>query len=210
MDVTVILPALNESKTIADIITVCNKSEYVYEVIVIDDGSTDNTSEISKIAGATVFRNEENKGKANAMLLGTKEAKTDTLLFLDADLMGLTLEHINDLIKPIINNEADLALGIFTGGRMKTDLAHKVTPFLSGQRCIKKDLFLEAVSSSSDLGYGIEVFMSLFLLKQKKRVMKIHLHNLTHVMKEEKNGKGKGMKNRFKMYEEILSVFFKK
>ena len=208
--VTTIIPALNEAKTICEIISTCMQSEYVSEVIVIDDGSTDNTFEAANKAGAKVFRIEKNKGKGHVMLLGAKEAKEDTFLFLDADLIGLNLEHVNSLIEPVVNNDVDATLGIFTGGRIKTDLAHIVTPFLSGQRCIKKDLFLDAVSSNSNSGYGVELVISLFLLKNKKKVLKIPLHNLTHVMKEEKNGKGTGMKKRLKMYEEILAVFFKK
>lgn len=208
--ISTIIPALNESKTISDVVTTCKQSELVSEVIVIDDGSVDNTYDTAVNAGAKTIRIDENRGKGYAMLLGAKEAKEDVFLFLDADLIGLNIEHVNNMIEPVIKGDCDSTLGLFTKGRMKTDLAHMITPFLSGQRCIKKDILIDALSTNPDLGYGVEIAISLFLLKNKKKVIKIPLNNLTHVMKEEKNGQRKGIKRRLKMYEEILAVLFKK
>ena len=208
--ISTIIPALNESKTISEIITICKQSEHVSEVIVVDDGSIDNTYDVAINSGAKTIRIDENKGKGYVMLLGAKEAKEDIFLFLDADLIGLNIEHVNNMIEPVINGECESTLGLFTKGRIKTDLAHIITPFLSGQRCIKKEILFEALSTNPDLGYGVELAISLFLKKNKKKVIKIPLNNLTHVMKEEKNGQGKGIKKRLKMYEEILAVLFKK
>lgn len=208
-NVSVIIPAFNEEKTVASVIRACKESSYVNEVIVVDDGSIDNTSKVALKEGAKVLKEDVNKGKAYAMLRGCNRAKGEIILFLDADLIGLTSSHVNDLIEPVINGEADSTLGVFVGGRFRTDLAHAITPFLSGQRCMKKELFLSA-ANSIDLRYGIEVALSKYFAKNDLEVLKVYLHNVTHVMKEEKAGKGKGVLERLKMYWEIFITLFKK
>lgn len=206
---SVIIPAFNEEKTVSEVIHACRESKYVSEVIVVDDGSTDQTSEVAKKAYAKVIREENNRGKAYAMLRGSGEAKENILLFLDADLIGLTTLHVNDLIEPVIAEKTDSTLGIFIGGRMRTDLAHFITPFLSGQRCMRKELFLSAINSV-DLRYGIEVALSKYFVRNGLTILKVFLHNVTHVMKEEKAGKSKGILERLRMYWEIFLVLFKK
>ena len=136
--ISAIIPALNESKTISDVVTICKQSEHVSEVIVIDDGSIDNTYDVAINSGAKAIRVDENRGKGFAMLLGAKEAKEDIFLFLDADLIGLNIEHVNNMIKPVINGECESTLGLFTKGRMKTDLAHKINPVSFRSKVYKK------------------------------------------------------------------------
>jgi glycosyltransferase involved in cell wall biosynthesis len=208
--VSVVIPAFNEEKTISQIVATCSESKYVDEVIVVDDGSIDNTSEFALHAGAKVIREETNKGKAYALYRGSCEAKGEILLFLDADLIGLNSSHVDSLIKPVISGEVQSTVGIFVGGRFQTDLAHAITPFLSGQRCIGKELFLSSICSYDGLRYGIEVVLSKYLAKNDLKVLKVPLHNVTHLMKEEKTGKGKGILERVKMYLNIFLALFKK
>ena len=207
--VSVIIPAFNEEKTVSGIVSICRESKYVSEVIVVDDGSIDQTSKVAEQVCAKVIREEINKGKTYAMLRGSNEAKEKILLFLDADLIGLDVTHVNSLIEPIINGNADSTLGVFVGGRFRTDLAHAITPFLSGQRCMKKELFLSAVNSL-DLRYGIEITLSKYFAKAELKILKVPLCNVTHVMKEEKTGKGRGILDRAKMYGEIFLALFRK
>lgn len=207
--VSVIIPAYNEEKTVASVIRACKESNYINEVIVVDDGSIDNTAEVALREGAKVLRDDVNKGKAHAMLRGCNEAKCEIILFLDADLIGISGSHIDELIEPVASGETDSTLGVFVGGRFRTDLAHAITPFLSGQRCMKKELFLSA-ANSMDLRYGVEIALSKYFAKNDLEVLKVRLHNVTHVMKEEKAGKGKGILERIKMYWEIFLALFKR
>jgi len=93
-DISIIIPAFNEAKELPlfldKLISYCNKSENIYEIIVVDDGSNDKTLDI-----ATSYRTQfsnlhtieigENKGKGHAVKRGILEATGEVGLFLDAD-----------------------------------------------------------------------------------------------------------------------------
>ena len=84
--VSVVIPALNEGPTIADVVRACaTNTPGLLEVIVVDDGSTDNTSAAAAAAGADVLRLELNRGKGFALQRGIDRAKGEILLFIDAD-----------------------------------------------------------------------------------------------------------------------------
>lgn len=107
--ITAILPAYNEEVSIGSI--VLSTQKYVDRVIVIDDGSTDNTQEIAKLAGAEVIRHNSNRGKGAALRTGFEAAKdSDIIVTIDSD--GQHNPHeIPGLILPIINGEADIVNG---------------------------------------------------------------------------------------------------
>ncbi|RAP48768.1 MAG: glycosyl hydrolase [Methanosphaera sp. rholeuAM6] len=107
--VAVLLPAYNEEVAIASMILL--SSQYATEVIVIDDGSTDRTKQISELAGATVLSHKTNKGKGVALKTGFDYAKDfDIIVTIDADGQHNPSE-IPLLIEPIANDEADLVNG---------------------------------------------------------------------------------------------------
>lgn len=106
--ISAIIPAYNEEKTIGEIVTLTLR--HVDEVIVIDDGSIDNTGAIARGAGADVMRNQVNKGILVSLASGIKAANGDILVMLDADGQH-DPEEIPILVEPIMKNEADLVLG---------------------------------------------------------------------------------------------------
>ncbi|HHI00582.1 MAG TPA: glycosyltransferase family 2 protein, partial [Thermococcus litoralis] len=81
--ISVIIPAYNEAKRIGKVLS--KIPEFVDEVIVVDDGSEDSTSEVAKNHGAEVIRIEENQGKGAAMREGIKKVSGDIVIFMDAD-----------------------------------------------------------------------------------------------------------------------------
>lgn len=101
MRITAIIPAYNEESTIGEVVKITNQNSMVEEVIVISDGSTDRTGKVAKQYGAKVIELEENIGKGGAMLIGAVNSDADILLFLDADLIGLTTGHIDNLLLQI-------------------------------------------------------------------------------------------------------------
>ena len=108
-NVAILLPAYNEEVAIASMILLSSK--YANEVIVIDDGSTDRTKEVSELAGATVLSHKINKGKGVALKTGFEYAKNfDIIVTIDADGQHNPSE-IPLLIKPIEDGVADLVNG---------------------------------------------------------------------------------------------------
>lgn len=208
MSVTAIIPAYNEEQTIAGVINCVGRVDKIQEVIVVSDGSTDMTAEIARDCGADVIELEENVGKGGAIKAGLSECESSIILFLDADLIGLTEKHVEDLIAPVLDNRADMTIGIFKNGRMVTDLAQKVTPYLSGQRAIKRSI-IERIPNIDITRYGVEVALTKYLKKFSARVVEVELPDMTHVTKEEKLGIIKGVQARLKMYWDIVKILSK-
>ena len=105
------MPAYNEGKYIGTL--VLNTRQYVDEVIVVDDGSSDNTAEIARLAGADVIRHRKNKGYGAAIQSIIAEAKKrdpDILVVLDADDQH-SPQEIPHLIKPIQQEGCDFVIG---------------------------------------------------------------------------------------------------
>ena len=109
----VIIPALNEEKSIAKVIADIPKA-VVVEVIVIDNGSIDNTVAVAQAAGATVLVEPE-RGYGAACLKGigyisNQAGKTDIVIFLDGDYSDFP-EEIPDVIAPILKDNSDMVIG---------------------------------------------------------------------------------------------------
>lgn len=205
MNVTAVIPAYNEEQTIAGVVKCVKSIEKIQKVIVVSDGSTDRTAEIARDCGADVIELNENVGKGGAIKAGINECGTEIILFLDADLIGLTEKHVLDLIEPVINDKADMTVGIFKKGRIVTDLAQKVTPYLSGQRAIKKSI-IEKLHNIDITRYGVEVALTKYVEKHSVRVQEVDLPDMTHITKEEKLGLIKGVHARLKMYWDIVKI----
>lgn len=207
MHVAAVIPAYNEETTIAEIVQVLKQCDEVSEIIVVDDGSEDHTAERAREAGARVIGHPCNMGKAHAMKTGVDSTQASVLLYLDADLIGLSPAHVRALLRPVLEGEADMTVGIFDDGRVATDLAQIVAPYLSGQRAIRREVMEELFRMAPDAdlcGYGIEVALNRHVREQGYRVVEVPLEEMSHRMKEEKMGLVRGVKARLKMYYEIL------
>lgn len=199
-----IIPAYNEAKTIGSVIDVLVRCSLVEQVIVVSDGSTDCTVQIAlDYDNVEVIELLENRGKGGAIKAGMDHTDAGMLLFLDADLIGLTESHVIDLLKPVLDGEAAMTIGLFEKGRVATDIAQKMAPFLSGQRALKREL-LESISDFDLSRFGAEVALHRYVEGHNIPVTQINLPDLSHVMKEEKLGFWKGISARGKMYWEII------
>ena len=103
--VKVIIPAYNEAAAISKVIG--DIPNFIQETIVVDNGSTDLTSEVAKCAGATVLV-EPNKGYGSACLKGIEyiqnsNQKTDIVVFLDCFYCDFP-EQISEILAPILNH----------------------------------------------------------------------------------------------------------
>ncbi len=146
------MPAYNESKYIGSM--VLNTKQYVDEVVIIDDGSTDDTSKIAGLAGAAVIRHPQNKGYGAAILSIFAEAKKrdpDILIILDADSQH-NPQEIPDIIKPILNG-----YDVVIGTREKQ--ADKI-PFYRrlGQKVISGSVNILSTEHLTDTECGFRAF----------------------------------------------------
>ena len=92
--ITAIIPAYNEERTLGRVLSVVTQVEQIHQIIVVDDGSTDDTAAVAQTWQAQDNRvilqqMRCNGGKGGAMFAGARMAQNDLLLFLDADLLGL-------------------------------------------------------------------------------------------------------------------------
>lgn len=124
--ITIIIPAYNEESTVGEVVKTAKKLSYVSEIIVVNDGSNDNTEDEAKNAGAIVINHKTNQGKGSAIETGVKHATGDILAFIDADISNLTSKKIDVMIKPIIEHKADITKTKFSrqSGRV-TELTAK-------------------------------------------------------------------------------------
>ncbi len=210
MSVSVVVPAYNEAGRISAVLRPVVASTVVDEVIVVDDGSDDGTTEEASKHPVRLIRLPENRGKAAALDAGVSEARNDTLLFLDADLVGLTTAHVDRLISAYRDGTPDMVVGIFSSGRKNTDLAQKINPFASGQRVLSRQVWERAKENVHEMDYGIEIALSKLVAKEGWEKVHVKLDGVTHVLKEKKRGFTKGMLDRLKMYGDMIKWLFKK
>jgi phosphoserine phosphatase len=142
-EVSVVIPVLNESARIASVVRLALQSSRVGEVIVVDDGSIDDTPELAKTAGARVFTSKF-IGKGGSMEEGLLEARHDTILYLDGDLAGLSDNLVDQMTDPVLRGEADFVKARFSRG------AGRVTILTA--RPLLRTYFPELVEFAQPLG----------------------------------------------------------
>src|SRR4249920_1242769 len=123
--ISVIIPALNEEKTIGSVVKFCLADPLVAEVIVVDDRSTDNTAREASKSGAKVILSDV-RGKGISMREGISYAYNELIVFLDGDIDPYPEKTIRNLVNPILDAKADFVKGAFArnAGRV-TELVAK-------------------------------------------------------------------------------------
>jgi glycosyltransferase involved in cell wall biosynthesis len=202
-----IIPAFDEATRVGRVVEVCVSSQLFQTVLVIDDGSQDDTAAAAKEAGAKAIRHETNRGKAEGMLTGLRNTSEPIVCFLDADLLAVTSDHLRHLVQPVCLGEHRAQLAVFSGGRMATTLAQKVAPMISGQRCLRREL-LDGFEGWGS-GFGIETAINAHLLKHGVHMQIVDWHGAAHVMKEEKRGLLRGLRARLGMYRDIAVTWLR-
>ncbi|MFN4285876.1 MAG: HAD-IB family phosphatase [Lacibacter sp.] len=173
--VTVIIPALNEAETIAQVVRFAFLNEQVTEVIVVDDKSFDDTVALAKGAGAKVITSTK-LGKGASMKDGLLCATNDILVFLDGDIDPYPPNTIKDLTAPLLAGTHDFVKATFgrNAGRVTElvakpllnilfpELANFDQP-LSGMIAGRKSFF-EQIDFYDDYGVDIGILIDMHLL----------------------------------------------
>lgn len=217
--VSIIIPAYNEGERILDTLNGISNLDEIDEIIVVDDGSSDKTYDLAKSINSDkikCFKLDKNSGKGYALNFGLKNISKEANIvgFLDADL-GNTSSEVLKLVKPIINNEADVSIAKFPPPKKKGGLGFvknlakesvlemtgvELTSTLSGQRVFKKEVL--KIFDEIPFGYGVEVGMTIDILKNNYKIIEV-LVNMTH---NETGRNLKGFIHRGKQYYHIKKV----
>jgi len=162
------IPCLNEEAFIGDIVT--RAKRYVDKVIVVDDGSTDNTSEAAQAAGAEVIKHKTRQGAGGATKTAFEAAKrsyADILVTLDGDGQH-NPDEIPQLLAPIINEEADLVIGSrFLPPRQSTS---QESPVISPPPRLSTNDYRLPTNIPRYRKFGIDVITFLYNFGSKARV----------------------------------------
>jgi hypothetical protein len=212
--ITVVIPAFNEENTIAATVRAVQKLDYINRILVVDDGSTDQTAASAEIAGAEILKLSPNRGKGGAMNAAVQYIQGDIVAFIDADL-GQCAEQVGLILQPIINEEADLVIAAFPPAKKKGGFGlvkntarwairkagqiEMVSP-LSGQRAMNKEV-LQAVTPFKE-AYGVELGMTIKALQKGYKVIEVPT-TMTH---NETGRDIKGFLHRGRQFIDVLKV----
>lgn len=192
--VSIVIPARNEEESIGKVLdevfyAIQKMQNYEFEVIVVDNNSTDNTSAIGLEKGAKVIR-EARPGKGMALSKGFKEAHGDIIIMMDADYSHSTQEF------PRLLNKIEDGYGLVIGSRQlgKSDeytptrrfgnlfltkcfrifFGYYLTDALNGFKAFKKDVVKKHECTSKD--FEIEIELIYYALKEKMKVGEVASH----------------------------------
>lgn len=189
--IAAVVPARNEAERIADTVTALRGLDGVGPVVVVDDGSSDDTGSLARRGGALVAVHPRHRGKAAALTTGVAvvddlpDSAPGTLLFVDGDL-GDSAARLGPLLHPVRAGEADMAIavlppqegavGLGLGVQLARDGIRGMTGWnprqpLSGIRCLTRAVY----ESSAPLarGWGVEVGLTIDALSRGLRVVEV-------------------------------------
>jgi len=171
----------------------------VREVLVVDDGSLDDIAAVLRsVPGATLIEMPLNRGKTAALVAGIRAAQGSYLLLVDADLSGLTPEHISALLDPLRTGRADVSVSLRESApRFWRWLG---IDYISGERVLPKPLLDHHAQTILALPrFGFEVFLNSLLISRRSRVAVVCTPGVRSPPKRAKMGWSKGLVAEAKM-----------
>ena len=205
--VIALVTAYNEEKTIGNVLDVLKKCSNVDRIQVVDDGSHDATRQIAEQKEVPVISlpNRIPVGKAIIHHLSNIPEKDCTLLWCDADLINLAVEHIESILKNLEDNDVAMSIGgkdhfaflpFPISAIFPLWIINKSLPiftffnfYLGGERAIHRQVFEKAIRYSKlSSGYGIIILLNLYCKKFDKGYVATFLPKLTHREKYQKWG----------------------
>jgi len=210
-NLTIIICSYNEEKTICEVVKACRRFNEKSEIIVVDDGSEDNTEpllrNLNKTTPFNYIKLPENRGKSYALTVGIENAGNDILLFFDADSIGIREQHFPDMVHPVMENKADMVLGHTAATLVNV----KITPFkaFTGERALLKKDILPILDEIRNTRFGIETYINLYFQTHGKRIRYVYLEGLRTLTKYEKTTLFEATRQYFNEGHEIASAIIK-
>ena len=185
--VVVVIPAYNEEENIATTIKNVENIKLIDEIVIVDDGSTDRTSDIVKDLNIRLIKLEKNSGKGYAIRKALEVIDYEYVVLLDGDI-GESSHEVNKLILPVIEDQCDVTIARFGKAKKKggfglvKNLAkygvyiytgRKIDTTLSGQRVYKKQV-IEKINYIPDR-FGVEIAMTVETFRNDFTVKEINV-----------------------------------
>lgn len=202
--ISCIIPAYNEAPRIAAVARIAATHPALAEVIVVDDGSTDDTvAAVTAIPGLRVLCQPRNSGKTAALARGLTEATSDHVILLDADLTGLTHAHISALIAPVAQGRAYAAISL--RGNAPALWRHIGLDYISGERVLPRALLMPHLTQLIQLpAFGFEVFVNALLITDRLPLAVVHWPEVTSPFKHHKYGLWRGLYADINMIADVI------
>ena len=199
------IPARNEAPTVAAVVAAVRGCSYVRNVIVVDDGSCDDTAAVAERAGGRVVRRPPagRGSKAHALEVGVEASDAEALLFCDADCLGLTSGHLDELCRPFVDGRATMSIGWFDYGRMNP-VVLRLAP-TTGERVIPRWVW-EAVPPEKRNGYSIEIMINEVIAEGHYTTAARILRGVTHRTKRDKLGRIRGLRETWRMFWHLVGL----
>ncbi|HEX3095612.1 MAG TPA: glycosyltransferase family 2 protein [Patescibacteria group bacterium] len=201
--ISCIVPVYNEGPRVKNVLDVILSSGLVDEVIVVNDGSSDNSAEILQtISGINLINVHPNQGKTHAVKVGIQAARNDLIMMIDSDLLGLDALALKALILPVADNLADMTISLRQNS-LRTYIRFGLD-FVSGERVFSKKLFPDLNVLDKLPGFALESYINQLLIKAKYRIKIVYWPNVQTPRKSKKAGFYKGLKGDFGMVRQIV------
>ncbi len=204
--VSCVIAAYNEEKGIGNVLRAVSRHPLLKEIIVVDDGSHDRTSEIiGQFPDITLIKHTVNKGKTISVADGIAAATGDLICSLDADLLGITADSVTRLISPVAAGRAAVSISLREQYPWFWHPFH--LDYISGERVYPKALLAGHMEELGHLSkFGLEVFMNRLIIAQRLPVAIVYLPNVISPLKYSKQGFLRGLVGDIKMVGDIFNT----
>lgn len=203
--VSAIVPAYNEGTRVGQVLEVLKSHPGLAEVILVDDGSSDDTWRVGRDLGVVVLRHGKRRGKAQAMETGVEAATSPVVFFADADVRGLTHSIVDAIIEPVRAGETEMFIGMRNRTIYYVRMVLRFVPLLGGERALTRRLWYETPPAFRR-GFKIETALNYFASRDGKNFRFEVFPGLTQVIKERKYGYFRGKVARVDMYRQIVTA----